>query len=117
MKTRRIAVTGVVVGIALIGGIGFGVHACSQAFSDMTSVTGSEGKATLAKFNQIQTGMTYAQVVRIIGGEGTEISRVEIPGAGRTVMYAWDGKGTIGANMSATFQDGRLMSKAQAGLR
>ena len=70
---------------------------------------------SLAEFQQIQSGMTYAQVVSIIGFEGTESSRSDLGGTS-TVMYEWVNSGFSGANMNAMFQDGRLVSKAQAGL-
>jgi len=73
---------------------------------------------TLAKFNQIQQGMTYRQVVSILGREGTVMSENNIE-AGQfsvhTIMYTWEAG--LFANMNAMFQNGKLMSKAQMGLR
>lgn len=118
MKSRNVAlIVGGVVALAFLGTIVIGMRSCSSAVSNASSVTGSKGSATLAKFGQVQAGMTYAEVVKIIGGEGAEMSRVEMPGMGEMVVYAWDGEGALGANMNATFQGGRLVSKAQAGLR
>ena len=67
-----------------------------------------------AEFRQIQTGMTYQQVVQIVGFRGEETVRNEFAGT-TTVMYQWVNAG--GSNMNAMFQDGRLTQKAQAGLR
>jgi hypothetical protein len=70
---------------------------------------------TLDEFNKIQTGMTYDKVVSIIGGYGVVISESDI-GDTETIMYQWDGEGSLGANSNAMFQDGKLISKAQFGL-
>jgi ABC-type uncharacterized transport system permease subunit len=70
---------------------------------------------TLAEFNRIQTGMSYSQVVGIIGAPGTEISRSEIGGY-LTIMYQWQNEISLG-NMNAMFQNGALVSKAQFGLK
>jgi len=78
----------------------------------------SNSGVTLADFNRIETGMTRNEVIEILG-RGTEISRVDM-GLGSefvTVMYSWDGRGSLGANMSVTFQGGNVISKAQFGLR
>ncbi len=69
---------------------------------------------TLENFNKIQTGMSYRQVVAILGEEGTVMSENEIAGY-RTVLYQW--KGGVLANMNATFQNDKLVSKAQFGLQ
>ena len=75
---------------------------------------------TMENYNRLKTGMTYPQVVRILGKEGTELASNEIAGI-KTVMYQWDGDGLVagisGANMNAMFQNGKLIQKAQLGLR
>jgi Domain of Unknown Function with PDB structure (DUF3862) len=73
---------------------------------------------TMANYNRLKTGMTYAQVVAILGKEGTELSSSEIGGT-RGAMYMWKGDGLsklAGANMNAMFENGKLVSKAQLGL-
>lgn len=74
---------------------------------------------TLAKFNQLREGMTYDQVVQVLGAEGTIMSENAF-GQGQfrihTVMYMWDGPGFM-ANMNCMFQNDRLMSRSQLGLR
>lgn len=67
---------------------------------------------TLTAYNRVKAGMSYEEVVNILG-QGTEISRVEVPGTPTTVMYQWQ-DGLKSAN--ATFQNNKLMSKAQFGL-
>jgi hypothetical protein len=72
---------------------------------------------SLDEFNAIQDGMTYEQVVAIVGGAGTVLSESGSPGSEYyTVMYTWEGEGSIGANANCMFQGGRLVSKAQFGL-
>jgi hypothetical protein len=60
--------------------------------------------------------MTYSEAVGILGSPGTEQSRSNIADT-VTVMYTWPGSGTLGANMNAIFQQDKLVSKAQFGLR
>jgi hypothetical protein len=79
----------------------------------------SDASMSLAEFNKIQTGMTYQEVQDIVGGEGTLSSSVDI-GMGseyKTEIYQWTGDGSIGANANVTFQGGKVMSKAQIGLK
>jgi len=60
--------------------------------------------------------MSYEEVVTILGSAGTEQSRSSLGGI-TTVMHSWQGSGSFGANMNAMFQNGRLVSKAQFGLK
>jgi hypothetical protein len=68
---------------------------------------------TMANYELISKGMTYETVRSLIGADGVEISRSDLAGH-TTVMYSW--KNRNGSNMSAMFQDGALVSKAQFGL-
>jgi hypothetical protein len=83
----------------------------TTAASEATGIETSP--VTMANFERLHTGMTYRQAASILG-EGTQMSRVDLYGTS-TVMYSWRSSG-IG-NMSATFQNGRMISKAQFGLR
>ncbi len=75
-------------------------------------------KVSKAEFDQIKSGMTYEQVKEIIGGEGEVISESGNPGDQfHTVMYQYEGEGELGANASFTFQGGKLVNKAQFGLK
>ncbi len=68
---------------------------------------------TKAKYRKIQNGMTYDEVFSIIGEHGEELSSNQIAGI-HTVMLMW--KNPDGSNMNATFQNGKLVQKAQFGL-
>ena len=81
---------------------------------DTPSVVG-DGKISLSEFYKIENGMTLDEVLEIIGGGGTIAADSEMGGV-RVVIVTWDGVGQIGANASVTFQNGRVVSKAQAGL-
>jgi hypothetical protein len=87
-----------------------------QAGSGTLSSVFNVSAVTLANYTKLESGMTYAQVVQILGEPGEELSRGSFGGT-TTVMYMWRGRGRIGANMNAMFQDDRLISKAQFGLQ
>lgn len=84
--------------------------------------TNSSEKLTLSKYNQIENGMTYAQVVNIIGCEGeVEVESGKEGTSLHTISYRYMGsdkvKGSLGANASFMFQGGELVMKAQLGLK
>jgi hypothetical protein len=63
---------------------------------------------TMAQYNAVQTGMTYQEVVKIMGRPGEEVMRGDI------VVYMW--KNADGTNLNVTFRNNRVLNKAQAGL-
>ena len=69
---------------------------------------------TKAAFDRIETGMTYGEVAGVIGAPGELLSENDLAGT-RSAMYAW--KNPDGSNMNALFSGGRLVQKAQFGLR
>ena len=73
-------------------------------------------KISKEEFEALETGITYEEAVSIIGGEGELMSQVDVPGY-NTIIYSWNGEGFIGANANATFQNNKLMAKAQVGLQ
>ncbi len=76
---------------------------------------------TLAQFNRIKTGQSYAQVKSIVGVDGavqSENKTDAIPGvmdAITTVMHGW--QNPDGSGMNAMFQNDKLVQKSQFGLR
>ena len=87
--------------------------------TDVVSNIPDDNNTTMnkAEFDQIQNGMSYAEVVQITGCEGEVISAAGTDGDQfRTIMYKWKGHGGFGANSNAMFQGGKLISKSQLGL-
>lgn len=76
---------------------------------------------TFDEYKQIKNGMSYNNVVSVIGAEGEEMSRNKMDGVPgvmasiETIMYQWVNKN--GSNMNAMFQNDKLMQKAQFGLK
>lgn len=81
-----------------------------------SGIHGTSCKASAAAFSRLQNNMTYEQVREVIGCDGSIQSDMEMAGY-RTVMLAWDGEGTLGANMNVMIQNGRMVMKSQFGLR
>lgn len=75
----------------------------------------SDCTVTKAKYDAVKNGMTYSQVASILGCDGEELSSSEMAGF-KTIMYMWDGN-SLGGNMNAMFQNGKLVQKAQFGLK
>lgn len=96
---------------ALTGAVALAILLAAPAAAQNTSC-----RASAAAFNQIRDGMSISQVEGIIGCRGEVLSETNMGGI-RTVMFAWAGSGGMGANMNAMFQSGRLVMKAQFGLR
>ena len=79
-----------------------------------------KNKPTISKdeFEQIKTGMTYEEIVKIVGSEGELLSEVGSPGDElHSAVYMWEGEGSLGANANVTFQGGKVIAKAQFGLK
>ena len=71
-----------------------------------------------AEFEKLKTGMSYKEAVEIIGGAGEMLSETGTVGEElHTVMYMWKGEGQLGANANIMFQNDKLNTKAQAGLK
>lgn len=76
---------------------------------------------TRAAFAKIENGMPYKDVAAIVGVNGeiaSETKQEGIPGVSgplSIVIITW--QNDDGSNMMVTFQNGRVQSKAQAGLK
>ncbi|MNC31207.1 hypothetical protein D3C75_795210 [compost metagenome] len=74
-----------------------------------------------AEFDKLESGMTYDEATVIIGGPGTVLSESGKKGGTgleiHTVMYQYEGEGSLGANANLMFQDEKLINKAQFGLK
>ncbi|HEX8391195.1 MAG TPA: DUF3862 domain-containing protein [Longimicrobium sp.] len=71
--------------------------------------------ATLAKFNQLRPGMTFAEVTQVMGPAGIPVSFTSLMGT-VTFTISWAGA-TPGSTAVVTFQGDRLFSTLQAGLQ
>lgn len=69
---------------------------------------------TKAEYDKIKNGMSYDDVVKIVGGEGESLSDSEIAGI-KTAVYMWYGDDQI-SNANIMIQNGKVVSKAQFGL-
>lgn len=73
------------------------------------------GGVTLANFKRVKTGMTYAEVSEIFGGPGDLSTETEMLGT-KMEIYSWRATAGLG-NVTISFTDGRVASKAQFGLK
>jgi len=82
-----------------------------------TSIPASTTGVTMANYDRLLNGMTYAQVVKILGKEG-ERSTVLESGGVKIEMYKWaaadDGSD---AELDAFFKNGKLDKKSQFALK
>ncbi len=113
---RRIVriIVGVFAGLVILGVVGALLTPTDRAgVGIVQNPLAAAPVITRAEYGRIQTGMTYEQVVEVIGVGGVELSRNQI-GDLVTVMYSWTNEN--GSNMNAMFQKGELIQKAQFGL-
>lgn len=82
---------------------------------EVTEVPKNDEKMTLEEYNKIQNGMSYDEVVSIVGSPGTDTAT---SGAGGFTirMVSWEGNGMLGSNANVTFTNGTVSGKAQFGL-
>jgi hypothetical protein len=117
---RRMGLAGIVLGVIGVAGIIYTSQKITEIARDPFNASLPQSPLappptiTRAKYESIQEGMSYAEVCAIIGEPGEELSRSDIAGYA-TVMYSW--KNSNGSNMNAMFQNGKLVNKAQFGLR
>lgn len=120
-----LVVVGIIVLLIVIGAIAGGGEKAgnnstasgTETAADTSAADASEAEApslSMDGYNRLKNGMTFDQVTAIVGQPSQEMSRNEIAGT-ETVMYMWEG--SLGANMNAMFQNGKMIQKAQFGLR
>ncbi|WP_372632897.1 hypothetical protein [Cohnella sp.] len=87
------------------------------AVQEKNSVSQVQVEITKEKYDNVSNGMTYEEVIGIVGGEGevaTETGEKGTATYGMSVMY--QGKGGVG-NASFIFIGDKLRSKSQHGLK
>lgn len=67
---------------------------------------------TLIQYNQIHNGMTYSQVVNVIGHPGRLVNGTVMDAFGKA--YVW--RNTNGSNMVCLFKDDKLINKTDTAL-
>lgn len=70
---------------------------------------------TLDEYTSIKNGMTYEEVVKLIGSNGTSVSETTV-GTTSIMIITWYGNGFNGSNANVTFTNGNVTGKAQIGL-
>lgn len=117
--------------LVVVAALGLWAFNASRAVKNFHAAVGvapasTTNRVTLDNFYRIQTGMTYPEVVRILGTQRVLMSQHELDvpnlGGGQsqvssrdTRMHMWRDSGL--GTMNAVFQNGRLINKAQFGLQ
>lgn len=95
-----------------LGGINNSTNSLNNNLQDLSTYGSPKPDFDNSHYQKIQVGMTYQDVVNILGKTGEERSSNTY-----FKIYSWsDGTGT-GANISASFAKGKLTSKSQIGLK
>jgi len=115
-KTQTIALTSILAVLLLIiaGMLMNATRPQAEIMPQPRAVQMQPSRITLSQFMKIEDGMSYQAIARLLGRDGTELSRSNLGGAS-TVIYQWQNDDL--SNMNAMFQNGQLISKAQFGLR
>lgn len=80
-----------------------------------------ESKYTLNQYNKLTTGMSHSECMRILGDQGVQSGESVTPGIPGVMpqikieSYTWQNKD--GSNLIIMFQNDKMTSKAQAGLK
>lgn len=90
------------------------VEAVSTYDYNLNSNFIGETSLTMAKYNKIKNGMTYNQVVSIIGKKGEEITNTEFKGT-KAATYKWTGEDYT--FIFCNFKNDKLAFKSQANLK
>ncbi|RHL43267.1 DUF3862 domain-containing protein [Eubacterium ventriosum] len=97
-------------------GIAVALNTNDSIQKDISGVSDKSEYITMDEYNRIETGMSYDEVVDIIGSKGELSTKSE--SNGYTIeIYTWYGNGTAGSNANVTFENGKATAKAQVGLQ
>lgn len=124
--SKGLAITGLILSIISVV-MAYGVHQgiknvvkeVSGTLNEVSNITVEESnqdeKATLEKFNKIETGMTYQEVVDIMGEEGTVSTESSYGSQTMQIYYWYASNGT--SNTTVSFMNGKVSAKSQIGLK
>ncbi|MFW5544102.1 MAG: DUF3862 domain-containing protein [Prevotella sp.] len=87
----------------------YGIH-----MPDGSTKKENDSYITKKEYDKIENGMSYSKVVEIIGSDGELIAESSVAGY-TSKSYSWYGVDGI-SNANIIFQNGKVASKAQAGL-
>jgi hypothetical protein len=127
MKKRYIGAGIIIAGLIVVGAVAAGSGGDDDAPATTTvqpirhqptttAKADDPGRISLAEFEALTEGMTYEEVVAIIGGPGELTYQSKV---GETTMAGYSWKGTakvMTGNASLSFMDNAMTSKAQFGL-
>lgn len=116
LKGHGILITILVFIVLMGGGIAASKSMSDKAQKDASGVSDESEYITKEEFNKIESGMTYEEVVQIIGSSGSLSSKVDSDVV-VIEIYTWYGNGMAGSNANVTFQNGKVTAKAQIGLK
>lgn len=97
--------------------------ACGQSKGEVSgsaeNPANSSAAATISKdeYNQIKNGMSYQEIIEIIGGEGDKLSESGEEGDDIYVFVVMYEGETPGSNASFVFSGNKLHTKSQYGLK
>lgn len=115
----------------MVGIVGYGWWEDWQVAQAMAKVRAAEGgqtyggrdaspTITYAEFSGIRTGMYLSEVVALVGHPGQQASYSEVPPieglTSRIIHTAQQWENADGSNALVMFENGKVISKAQAGL-
>ncbi len=83
---------------------------------NVSGVSNDSEYITLDEYNAIKNGMSYEDVVKLIGSEGTSTSESSV-GDITVKIITWYGNGMAGSNANVTFTNDEVTGKAQIGLK
>jgi hypothetical protein len=80
--------------------------------AELDRINQERPKMDLDRYDQCKSGMTFEEVITIVGRPSSEMASSSVGGID-TVIYEW--RAGILANANMTFQNNRLVSKAKIG--
>ncbi len=109
----------IVPSLCAVMSVGVGTFAFDVKTQDLAKKEDPPPIVTLVEFEQTELGMSYQEVVDILGDPGVVIVPPPAPEGGdgdvEATNYVWQNSDF--SNMSATFQDGQLAKKSQLYLK